>query len=115
MKKLTVEKEIINPLVIIATKQIGKTNEEIGKDIGKSPMIFSQIKNQRNLVGFETLALMRKKYRLNINAIVDEDVNNLFSEYNFDDILEELEKVKKERDEIKIERDFFKNYVMKGA
>ena len=114
MKKLTVEKEIINPLVVIATKQLGKTNDEIGREIGKSPMIFSQIKSQRNLAGFETLALMRKKYGLNINAIVDEDVTNLFDEYNFDKILEELERVKRERDEIRIERDFFKNYAMTG-
>lgn len=113
MKKLTVEKEIINPLVVIATKQLGKTNDEIGREIGKSAMIFSQIKSQRNLAGFETLALMRKRYGLNINAIVDEDANHLFSEYNFDTILAELDQLKKEADEVKQERDFFKKIAMK--
>lgn len=115
MGNLRIDKEVINPLVVMAMKQIGKTNDEIGKEIGKSPMVFSQIKNQRNLAGFETLALMRKRYGLNINAIVDEDVDNLLSEYNFADILSELSAIKKERDEIKNERDFFKKLAMQKA
>lgn len=101
MEKITIEKEKINPLVGIATKRIGKTNDEIGQEIGKSAMIFTQIKNQRNLVGFETLGLMRKRYGLNINAIVDEDVAHLFDEYNFDDILLQLDQERKEKEEIK--------------
>lgn len=78
-------------------------------------MVFSQIKNQRNLAGFETLGMMRKLYGLNINAIVDGDVDHLLSEYNFKDILAEIAAVKQERDEIKNERDFFKKLAMQNA
>lgn len=119
MEKPTISKEKINPLLMAAVRKLGKTNEVIADEIGKSAMIFSQIKNQRNLAGFETVALMRMKYRLNVNAIIDGDDQHLFEEYNFDSILAELEKEKSvnielERKivEIEMERDFFKKIAM---
>ncbi len=112
MEKIVINKERINDLVIIAKNHIGKTNDEIGHEIGQSAMVFTQIKKQRNLVGFLTLALMRKKYGLNINAIVDEDEQHLFDENNYKSILEELHKEKLENEELKKERDFFKKVAM---
>ena len=108
MDEIIIDKSKTNPLVMKAVKKIGKTNDEIGRKIGKSAMVFTQIKNQRNLVGFETLALMRKAYGLNLNAVVDEDEAHLFSEYNFDEILARLDAEKKEKDEMKRELDSLK-------
>jgi len=108
MEEIIIDKSRTNPLVMKAVKMIGKTNEVIGQKIGKSAMVFTQIKNQRNLVGFETLALMRKAYGLNLNAIVDEDEAHLFSEYSFKQILTELDNGKKENDEMKRELDALK-------
>ena len=119
MEKPIISKEKINPLFMAAVKKLGKTNEVIANEIGKSSMIFTQIKNLRNLVGFETVALMRMKYQLNVNAIIDEDEQHLFDEYNFDSILAELEEEKRinkelEREiiDIEAERDFFKKIAM---
>ena len=119
MEKPIISKEKINPLLMAAIKILGKTNDEIGNEIGKSAMIFSQIKNQRNMVGFETVALMRKRYRLNVNAIIDEDEQHLFDEYNFDSLITELEEekrviieLKKKIRDIEEERDFFKRIAM---
>lgn len=119
MEKPTISKEKINPLLMAAVKMLGKTNDIIGDEIGKSAMIFTQIKNQRNLVGFETVALMRKRYKLNVNAIIDGDEQHLFDEYNFDSLLAKLDEEKKMNIELKEkikgieeERDFFKKIAM---
>jgi len=108
MEKTSIDKIKTNDLVITAVKRIGKTKREIGMTIGKSPMVLTQIEQYRNLVGFETLALMRRAYGLNLNAIVDEDEAHLFSEYSFKQILTELDNEKKENDEIKRELDALK-------
>jgi hypothetical protein len=119
MEKPIISKEKINPLLMTAVKTLGKTNDVIGDEIGKSAMIFTQIKNLRNLVGFETVALMRMKYQLNVNAIIDGDEQHLFDEYNFDSILAELEEGRRTNKElerkivdIEAERDFFKKIAM---
>lgn len=104
---------------MMAVKKIGKTNDVIGEEIGKSGMVFTQIKKQRNLVGFETLALMRKRYKINVNAIIDGDSSHLFDEYYFDEIIAELEREKKEKEELRKDKedlrkelDFFKKIAM---
>lgn len=119
MEKPTISKEKINPLLMAAVKMLGKTNDIIGDEFGKSAMIFTQIKNQRNLVGCETVALMRKRYKLNVNAIIDGDEQHLFDEYNFDSLLAKLDEEKKMNIELKEkikgieeERDFFKKIAM---
>lgn len=112
MEQIQIDKNKSNDLTIKAVRQVGN-KREVGIRIGKSPMVFTQIEQYRNLVGFETLALMRKAYGLNINAIVDEDEGHLFSEFDYTSVMAELEQVKKERDDIREERDLFKKIALK--
>ena len=110
MKEKLILKENINPLVIKAVVAKGGKSK-VAKEIEKSPMAFSQIDNLQSLPGFETLALMRKVFGLNINAIVDENESMLFDDGNIANKDVVIQKQDERIAELEANEIFYKNII----
>ena len=91
-----IDKEVFNTLFIKAIEMIDEPKQLIAEKIGKTTMIFSKAKNLESMPATETLGALRKIYGLNINALIDNEEYNLFVENNTTELVNKIEKLKKE-------------------